>query len=440
MAHFIDITSELKSLWQDLEPNKRNRALVIARLLLRHGTDEQKATYAEKVKNETYPCDEREDALRILTPTTAVSWLSQITQTATVQPLSKPIRMDVESGRLAIALNKAAEFRIWSIGRELVREENGTGKLTRNAFYEALAGFGADITRDHFSRLLRQGRDLFWRIDRNMHTIYINSPRQVAPLLVEAALKKCPALVATNLPGGRDMYISVSDSHEAFEAALYAGWMSHREDPTISREVLTTLFNRAEDTLRRWENTRLANTVTVRENYAQYEPDPNTWDSFIPDHARPYLANARREGGFTQVIRYRWRIPNTYITSPIRQHPKRGQNRKVSNIVRRLLDQSAGGFSVPEQSGQPTIFFGREIKKLYFHDAKKLKRYVRKTGVGVRMLWRGQDKYGRGVFEPTESYGHTYPNERARFKEEYHFFKKQRLKMQAFIEGQTMVS
>jgi hypothetical protein len=432
---------DLKTFWQDLEPNKRNRALVIARLLLRHGTDEQKACYAEKIKNETYPCDEREDALRILVPNKAVSWLAQAIQTQPRQQHSKPIRMDVESGRLAIALNKAAEFRIWSIGRELVRQDQGTGKLTRNAFYEALEDFGVSITRDHFSKLLRHGRDLFWRIDTNMHTVYINSSRQVAPKLVEASLKNCPALVATNLPGGRDMYISVSDSHEGFEAALYAGWMSHREDPTISREVLTTLFHRAEDTLRRWENTRLQGGVTVRENYAQYEPDPNTWDSFIPDHARAYLANSRREGGYKQVIRYRWRIPNTYITSPIRQHPKRGQNRKVFNIVRRLLDQSAGGFSASgEQPEQPTIFFGQEIKKLYFDDAKKLKTYVRKTGVGVRMLWRGQDKYKRGVFEPTESYGQTYPNERVRFKEEYHFFKKQRLKIEAFIEGQPMAS
>ena len=236
------------------------------------------------------------------------------------------------------------------------------------------------------------------------------------------------------------MYISVSDSHEGFEAALYAGWMSHREDPTISREVLVTLFDRSEDTLRRWETKRLQGIVTVRENYAQYEPDPNTWDSFIPDHARPYLANVRREEGYTQVIRYRWRIPNTYITSPIRQHPKRGQNSKVSKLVSRLLDQAPGGFSVPAQAGQPTSFFGQEIKKLYFHDGKKIKRYVKKTGCSERMLWRGQDRYGRGVFEPTTSYGHTRPNERVRFKEEYRYFKNLRMKTQEYVEAQSMAS
>ena len=433
--------NELKTLWQALEPNKRNRALLIARLIVTHGTDEQKVLYTEKIKAETFLCDERHEALQILAPNKAALWLSSVVDKNTlIHPPSKPIRMDVESGRLAIALKKGSEFRLWSIAREMVRQDQGTGKIARNALYEALEEFGVDITRDHFSRLLRQGRGLFWRIDENTYTIYINSPRQVAPFLVEAALKINPTLVATNLPGGRDMYVSVSDSHEGFEAALYAGWMSHREDPTISREVLSSLFDRSEDTLRRWENTRLQGIVTVRENYAQYEPEPNTWASFIPDHARPYLANVKREEGYTQVIRYRWRIPNTYITSPIRQHPKRGVNRKASFIVRRLLDQTPGGFSVPAQAGQPTSFFGQEIKKLYFHDGKKIKRYVKKTGCSERMLWRGQDKYGRGVFEPTTSYGQTYPNERARFKQEYHFFKKLRMKTQEYLEAHSMAS
>ena len=170
------------------------------------------------------------------------------------------------------------------------------------------------------------------------------------------------------------MYIAIAGSHEAFEASLYAGWMSYRGDPTISREVLTTLFHRSGDTMRRWENKRLEHTLSIRENYAQFEPDAGTWPEFIPDHARPYLANVKREGLFTQVIRYRWRIPNTYKTTGYRQHPRRGQNAKVRRIVHRLLDRTTGGFHRAEQSAQPTIFFGQAIEKRYFDDAKRLKR------------------------------------------------------------------
>src|SRR6185503_10209694 len=105
---------------------------------------------------------------------------------------------------------------------------------------------------------------------------------------------------------------NVSDSHEAFEAALYNGWMAHREAPTISKKVLATLFGRGEDTLRRWEQTRLQDRLTVRANYAQFHVQSNEWASVIPTHAHPYLANIIKDGRHTQVTAYRWRISNTY--------------------------------------------------------------------------------------------------------------------------------
>lgn len=414
---------DLTTLWKELEPNKRTRALVVARILSKRGTDEQKATYANKISQETYFCTERDEALRILNQKTGNSWLAALVEVEKEQPPVIPIRMDVETARLAIALHKVGEFRMWCIARELTRQGNGDGKTTKTDLYDALARFGVSYSRDHFSRLLRHGTGLFWRIDPETKIIYMNSPQQVAPALVDLAYQCNPLLVATNRPGGRDMYVSVSHSHEAFEANIYAGWMSHREHPTISREVLEILFDRSADTLRRWEQDRLDGMVTVRENYAQYEPDPNTWEQFIPDHAQPYLAHAKRDGVYTQAIRYRWQIPNTYHTMAIKQHPHRGQNRKVSNLVNTLLDQY-GGFPVPDQkSGQPALSIGRGYEKRYFHDPKKLKRYVQKTGCDERLLWRGQDKQGRGVFEPTLSYGHTRPNERASFTQEYRYFK-----------------
>lgn len=437
MAAILD-DRELQALWLNLEPNKRARALAIARVISHHGTEALKAQYAAKIKAETFPCTERDEALRLLAPNPAATWLAQTIQTHSAEfpaPVCDPVRVDVEVGRLAIALQKASEFRLWVILREMARRDRGTGKIARNALYAELEGFGVAITRDHYSRLLRRGRGIFWRFDEVTQVLYINSSRTVAPFLVEAALKKNKNLVATNLPGGKDMYISTAGSHEAFEAELYAGWMSYRGDPTISREVLETLFHRSGDTLRRWENTRLENTIQVRENYAQYEPEAGTWPDFIPDHAYPYLANTKREGLFAQVIRYRWRIPNTYKTTGIRQHPRRGQNAKVRRIVHRLLDQASGGFPRSEQSVQPTNFLGQEIEKRYFDDAKKLKRYIRKTGASERLLWRGEDKYGRGVFEPTLSYGHTRPNERVRYKEEYRHLKRMQEKIRTYVAG-----
>jgi hypothetical protein len=423
----------LTALWRELEPNKRNRALAVARILANHGTDAQKAHYTEKIKTETFPCDERDQALCILNPEAGNSWLASMLEATKERPPSVPVQMDVETARLAVALHRAPQFRLWCIGRELTRAATGDGKLTKKAFYIALKGFGWNITRDHFGRLLKWGKGMFWRIDPRTKLVYLNSPCRVVPMLVSLALETNPVLVATNLPGGYDMDVSVSGSHETFEANIYAGWMCFREAPTISRAVLETLFNRDQDTLRRWEQARLKGRLIIRENYAQYDIEPNTWDDVIPEHARPYLARVKNGDVYSLVMRYRWRIPNTYDTIYIRQHHKRGQNRKVSKIVRKLLDQYSGGFPVPAKAGQPTYPIGREIKKLYFDDPKRLERYVRKHGVNERMLWRGEDRHGRGVFEPTLSYGQTYPNERASFKTEYWYFKQLHERIQAHV-------
>ncbi len=411
-------------LWHDLAGNPRNRALVIARIVANHGDDALKACYAKRIQFETFPCVEREEALRILAPSASCAWLSSVIETtASPKVVYKPLRMDVEIGRLCIALGRAAEFRLWVVGRELVRQDSGAGKILRNAFYEALEGFGVIITRDHFNRLIRSGVGVFWDVDRYQETLYIRSPRFVAPRLAEAALRQSPALITTNSPGIRDMYISISDSHEAFEAALYAGWMAHREAPTISKKVLVSLFGRGEDTLRRWEQTQLSDTLTVRANYAQYHVEPNQWSAVIPDHAQPYLAHIIKDGKHTQITAYRWRISNTYIPHGIKQHPYFGQARKVYRNVQAVIERFCCGSPALESSSQPAYL--QKPLKLYFENPKRLKRYVQKIGCDERYLWRGLDRNGAGIFEPTISYGQTHAAERAKPKDEYRFFKKQ---------------
>ncbi len=436
MVELSDFQAQVNLLWHELQNNPRNRALVIARVVANHGDEALKAHYAERIQHETFRCDERQEALRMLTPKSIYGWLSAgPTPVEVLEPLSKPIRTDVECGRLAIALYKAAEFRLWTVGREMVRQSHPSGKIPRNAFYKALEGFGIAMTRDHFSRLIRRGAEGFWNVDCNQDFVYLRSPRFVAPLLTAAALQQDPALVVTNMPGVRDLYINVSDSHEAFEAALYAGWMTHREAPTISKKVLVTLFGRSEDTLRRWEQARLNKTLTVRANYAQYHVEPNQWSSVIPDHAQPYLANIVKEGKHTQAVAYHWRLSNTYIPHGIQQHPYLGQARKVRQKVQAVLEDYVCGLPVPETSGQPASL--QKPLKLYFENPKRLKRYVQKTGCDERYLWRGVNPYGVGVFEPTLSYGQTHSRERASIKDEYRYFKKQAETRIQFLAAQV---
>ena len=408
-------------LWNTLAGNPANRCLAIARVVTNHGSNELKQLVASLIKSETLPSDERTQALKLLHVDPLLPTLQPLIEQGISKP--QPIRLDPELGRIAIALKVTAPFRLWCIGRELTRSEQGSGHVNRDALRTALAKYNYKISNDHFSRILRDGVGMFWDIDRKQEKIYVRSPRRLAPLLAEIAYIEDPALIVTNLPGVRDLYISVSGSHEEFEASLYNGWMAHREAPTISKKVLITLFGRSEDTLRRWEQTRLQDILTVRANYAQYHVQPNEWASVIPTHAQPYLANSIKEGRYTQVTAFRWRISNTYIPHGIKQHPNWGQAKKVRRNVQEVIECFSCGSPVLEQSSQPAYL--QKPLKLYFDNPKRLKRYVQKMGCDERLLWRGLDRNRVGIFEATMSYGQTFSMERASPKDEYRHFKKQ---------------
>ena len=221
---------------------------------------------------------------------------------------------------MSIGSYRATEFRLWTIGRQLTREADGSGRIAKKAVRAALARFGVQYTRQHLHRLIRAGNGLFWNVSRRW--LYLRSPAHV----VSEMIHRYPDLAVTNRPGTRDVYLSPTGSLERWEAMLYAGWLTYREGPTISRAALEKLFNRDQTTLRRWEQTRLQETVTIRQNYAQADPRQLTFTP--PAHSQPYVANVYTITGKHQVIRICWRLPNTYEPRGIRSiHAKAKRER-----------------------------------------------------------------------------------------------------------------
>jgi hypothetical protein len=396
------LQSLLSTLWQQLTPNPLNRALVIARLAAIHAPDRIKQQIADQIRAGTPAGSERDEALKLLSPSPIFAHIEPPQDEIT-------IRVDPELGRLCIALFLAAIFRLWVIGRELTRKASGSGQVQRKALRESLSTYGVKMTREHFNRLLRSGEGTFWNI--NGDQIFIRSPRFVAWKVVKLAASKSADLVATNRPGVRDVYLSPAGSHEQWEAMIYAGWIAHRENPTIARETQEKLFGRSADTLRRWEQKRLQDILTVRENYAQCHVPENDWFDFIPDHARVYVANVLWNGHYSQIVRVYWRMSNTYLVKGIRQHHRRGQAAQVRKIVNFQLDQ-------PTTSRRG----GLQRFKRYFDSAKGLRAHIKKHG-GIRYLWRGESKFKRGIFEPNENgFAVTRANERTSFRDEAHYF------------------
>ncbi len=423
-----ELKKQIDELWNALAGNPHNRALVIARIAINHADEELIERVNTLIADQTPESNEKRQALSLLTKRQILPNPIKVDEVDNAPPPNPPyspieetpaifIRVDPELGRLTIALHLANLFRIHTIARDMTRQAKGSGFVSKASLRTVLVEYGVRYTRRHFNRLLREGDGLFWTLAPK--GIHIYSTKRAAKVLTPPALEIDPALLETNQPGVRDVYLSPSGSLEQWEAMIYAGWMTHRNDPTISRETLEVLFGRSQDTLRRWEQNRLEDIITIRKNYSQSVIDDELWDYF--EGSQAYLAEVWWNGEKHQQIRLMWRMPNTYKTKGIRQHAMKGQASKVRGTVNYELGQPAD-----KRRG------GRHSPKLYFDSAEKLKAYVRKRG-GVRYLWRGENGHGHGMFEPnTSGFGMTSATERADFKIEYAYFKIKEEKARAF--------
>ena len=177
-----------------------------------------------------------------------------------------PIRTEPELGRICVGGYKGSEFRLWTVARHITRQADGSGRVSKRRLRAILGQFGVSYTRQHLNRLLKAGDGVFWNLSKR--SLHLRTPRIITAKLIA----QFPKLAATNRPGVRDVYLSPAGSLEQWEAMIYIGWMTHREAPTISREELERLFNRDQNTLRRWEQSRLSGLIDVRTNYAQADP------------------------------------------------------------------------------------------------------------------------------------------------------------------------
>lgn len=311
----------------------------------------------------------------------------------------QPIRVDWELGRLSIGLQRAHQFRLWVLARDITRSEEGSGVINRRSLWEKLQAYRIPCTKRHFNRLLKEGQGRFWFCAGQR--LFLRGIQPVASWMTGMAREgRIPT--ETNLPGNRDVLLDPSGSLEQWEGMLYAGWMAGRGekgkwDVTIARETLEGLFGRDATTLRRWEQDRLQPILTVQPNIAQYAPDEEEMDiGHIPAHAQPYLAQIRTREGMRQEVRLMWQLPNSYHSS-IQTHAHKGQASKVRRAVRSIDDPA-------------DVKRGGE-KRRYFQSAKALKARQRSRKFRMGLLGDvtkrvyvhlGRHKRSRrGVFEWT---------------------------------------
>jgi hypothetical protein len=425
VARSPDFLTEIQHLWQALGGNPRNRALVIAHLVATYAADDAAtvARYADQIAQQTPLSDERKQALDLLKPSPLLARLATVephTPLKLVEMVEKPataLRIDPEIGRLCIALDCAAELRLWVVAREMVRTLDGRGMVTRQALRERLAACGVGYTPRHFNRLLEKGAGRFWIIAGKK--VYLRSITKVSVYLVETAdAKNIP--LGHNRPGVRDSLVDVSGTIERWEAMLYAAWVAYRSvkhELIIARATLSSLFNRHPNSIRRWEEKYLPDILDIQTNFAQC-PDAERYFDYIPDHAQPYVAQARLNNVVVEVVRLRWQLPNRYSVSVDHSHAHRGQARHVRRAVNAAIpapDKRGGHF--------PRYLASHQHLRRHYR-SKRLREATWEQITRPLYYFIGvHHRTKHGMYEiSNRDFGFTQPNERLRPYEEQVYF------------------
>lgn len=330
------------------------------------------------------------------------------------------IRIDRDLARLSVGTNHDAEFCIWATVR--YADLNGCGWLTREALEAVITARGITYSDRQLRRILAAGEGLFWHVSTNRQVISLYSGQRAAVALVDLAQRsgrrdlfeyQIDSVTFSNLPGSRPIYVSLRGGREQVRAEIYNAWLTSQEGRPISRAALCRLFGVTKQTLWRWEAllTR-AGRLTVRPNDAQYAGDPQALQD-LPEHAYTYTAIKKHpiSGKWQTEVRLRWQTPNSYITHMVREHPHRGQARKI-----RAAARIAAGQPAELNAG------GEHRERCYYEDADRARRAIKHGRGRLHQVWLGVNLDGRGIWERTLTGDcETHPNERAAFlRRTYH--------------------
>lgn len=293
-------------------------------------------------------------------------------------PDRSTVKVDAETGRLAIATSNAPLLLLHAIN---IR--NGS-KIAYKAFWRAAAEHGITYGSKQRKRLLEQGRGIFWDIDYLKRVIYLRRPEAA---LVEQARAINPALVASNLPGmKRAVHVPITSNLEEWQALLYAGWIASKRITKITRDRQALLFGRTKQTIRRWEREYLTGILKTTHTLAQQKLD-NSEDINPPEHHYTYTVRAMTPSTPQIEKRIAWRLPNTY-TSKLRLHASNGQRRRILARSKMALQ--------PAHSCEGGLLRNRQ---LFFTQPEAAHRTASKQTTAVYLLI-GRAKNGYIKYEP----------------------------------------
>jgi len=301
-------------------------------------------------------------------------------------------RVDPEIGRLCIALRRDAQLRLWAHLRDLAASRGGW--LYAEDMYESLSQRSREYTKRHFRRLIAAGEGIFWAVWPGNMIALIGGRRLTAQLVRIAP----PQLLTTNRPGKADVLMPLGENLAEWRAHLYGAWLAAKNDPTISRATLATLFGVSDRTLVNWE--RSNPLIRVATNYGQTIVDSDQRADRVMDYL-PDDPSLRQEWTWDRRELLTWRLPNTYHATykQTGAHYRARQRRRAANTALHPANLCSSGQNMRQ----------------YFDTARQLRSAKkRRSQDAPGMVWRGENRRGYGIWELTHGDPETGPQSRAR--------------------------
>jgi hypothetical protein len=316
-----------------------------------------------------------------------------VQRTETGQQTDTCLRCDPELARIAVAIHKANQLRVWVVMREMTRQTSHMA-LKRDKIREALRQHGVTFTDRSFNRWIVAGDKTFWNIDVGANVIYPASPVLVAQRLLKlCADAKLYDLYTTNHPGQRkDMFIDVSGTNtRAFEQHVYETWMASRNNPSISRWTLSRLWDRHPVSLRLLED---GSQLEILANFAFCDIENSEYVPFDAEgERRRDVHKVKIDGRYG----WQWQISNTYFAPRIRQNDKRGVSRRVLYTLKRKHPELQAT-SASDADGETVGSLNRSHKMFYSSRAKALSN-AKSYGEMVRYVLLGREDGNKAIYE-----------------------------------------
>ena len=301
-----------------------------------------------------------------------VSQASENPQVGGIPLPSCDLRSYTELNCFIIAAGLTGPYRLWLLCRSI--DSDGCGVISLESLRAAMAAAGLS------PRILSRVRQL----PQTRHFLTFH-PDRIEYRSLEGV---CTAL---GVVPGRSVFIPVSclGRMEDFRAALYTAWIAGQDEPHISREKLSGLFNVSAHTQRRWE--RLTGVHVTYNVIEVATGDQEVAEAHIPKDARLDDRLDRSYSWEYQGSLY-YRTVNQY-QAPDFVRGRTGNTRKVAKAVRcSALPVYEHGDGTKQSGPQRRVFFTRKATPANYQETSgasvRNTNRVISTSRGSSRVWR----------------------------------------------------